>query len=171
MKKIVLLISLMIAAATLNAQDFYIGCGFDKAFIVYPDNAVKDYNELVVCGQYDKLDLMLGIGLHEKIAYTKQYTLGLYVGRNVSRFSFGGYLGYDFVEYHKQNINIQSDMLLLGVYAKYSIFDCMKVFVFYKVGYDNNNSYSKFCDRGFGIGITIGFGHSDKEYATKYYYN
>ena len=42
MKKIVLLISLVIAAATLNAQDFYIGGGFDKAFIVYPDNSVKD---------------------------------------------------------------------------------------------------------------------------------
>jgi hypothetical protein len=171
MKKIVLLISLVIAAATLNAQDFYIGGGFDKAFIVYPDNSVKAYNELVVCGQYDKLDLMFGIELHEKIEYTKRYTFGLYVGRNVSRFSFGGYFGYDFAEYDRQNITIQYDMLLLGVYAKYSILDCMKVFAFYKVGYDNNNSYSKFCDRGFGIGITIGFGHSDKEYTTKYYYN
>lgn len=174
MKKILTIIATLAIAVSMNAQDWYIGGGLDMSFISYPDGVEKDKTELVLSGQYDKLDLMVGFGLHEPKTSTKYYDYGVYLGRNVGKWSFGGYLGYELIEKHYSgysiNSTVQYDMLMIGVYAKFTIFDCFKLFTFYKLGYDNNNTYSKFSDRGFGVGLTIGFPYSDKEISTGYYY-
>lgn len=171
MKQITIIIALLLGAMTVNAQDYFIGGGLDMSFIYYPDGTTKNNAELVLSGQYDNFDIMLGIGLHDAVRNTSQTTIGVYAGRNFNRFTLGGYLGYNLIEVNYNYRPTQADMLLFGVYMKYAIFEHFKVFAFYKLGYDNNNSYSKFSDRGFGIGVTIGFHHSDKEYTSKYYYN
>lgn len=171
MKKIATILTTIAMAMTINAQDYYIGGGFGLSFISQPDNTINNALELEISGQYDNLDLMLGIMLEDEVKGVEQTNIGIYAGRNIGRFTLGGHVGYYLAETKYNYQTYQSDMLILGAYAKFSVTEHIKLFAAYRFGYDNNNNYSKFCDRGFTIGFTVGFSHSDKEYSTQYYYN
>lgn len=162
MKKVFVILIMVLAIMPVKSQN-YIGVGFDNVFIAYPDGIVKSNSDFIISAQHNQFDCMLSIGIFDKKPYnvTDILSVGVYGGHNWGWFTLGGHLGYEMMETRIQNMyidtKVQEDNLVLGVYAKATIGRFLQLFTFYKLAYDNNSA-TKWHDRGFGFGCVVGFG-------------
>jgi hypothetical protein len=161
MKKLFIILLMVFATMSIKSQNYLIGVGYDKGYIVYPNGVRKTNDEILICGQYNKFDGMLSFGLFKKEPSVDIFSVGFYGGHNFGWFTLGGHLGYELMETEIHNMyvqtNVQADNMVFGAYAKATIENCLQFFAFYKLSYDNNSN-NKWNDRGFGFGVAIGFG-------------
>lgn len=163
MKKLFVIVLMVFACVSANAQNYFIGVGLDKGWIVYPDEVGKANCEFLVCGQYENFDGMLSFGLFDNKKNLDAFSMGFYGGYKFGWFTLGGHLGYEIFEARYKTARVQSDDIVLGAYAKVSFGRFLQVFTFYKVAYSNNSNI-KWDDRGFGFGVVIGFSPAKKSH-------